>query len=128
MSAQGTILARVYTSGAQLPLGDVPVRFSQVFSDGRRQQLAVLYTNASGLTPALSINTPDRADSLRPGAALQPYALVDIRAEAPGYKPVEASAIQVFPGVETIQLLQLIPLPDGDSGTVIYQPEPPQNL
>ena len=128
MSSQGTILARVYTSGAQLPLSGVPVRFAQVLPDGRRQLLAQLFTNASGLTPSLSIETPDRAESLQPGGALQPYALVDIRAETPGYKPVEASAVQVFPGVETVQLLQLIPLPFGDSGTVIYQPEPPQNL
>lgn len=128
MSSQGTILARVYTSGAQLPLSGVPVSFAQVLPDGRRQLLAQLFTNASGLTPSLSIETPDRSESLHPGGALQPYALVDIRAEAPGYKPVEASAVQVFPGVETVQLLQLIPLPFGDSGTVIYQPEPPQNL
>lgn len=128
MSSQGTIIARVYTSGAQLPLGGVPVSFSQVLPDGRRQLLALLFTNSSGLTPALSIETPDRTESLQPGAAVPPYAVVDIQAEAPGYRKVEASAVQVFPGVETIQLLQLIPLPSGDSGTVVYQPEPPQNL
>ena len=41
-----------------------------------------------------------------------------------GYVP----AIGELCRVETIQLMQLIPLPFGDSGTVIYQPEPPQNL
>ena len=34
MSSQGTILARVYTSGAQLPLSGVPVSFAQVLPMG----------------------------------------------------------------------------------------------
>ena len=130
MSSQGTILARVYTSDAQLPLGGVPVTFSRLLPDRRRQLLALRFTNDSGVTPPLTVETPDRSESLTPGAAKPPYALVDIQAEAPGYKKVEASAVQIFPGVETIQLLQLIPLPTlgQNRGTVIYQPEPPQNL
>lgn len=130
MSAQGTIIARVYTSDAQLPLDAVPVTFSRRLSDGRSQLLALLFTNSSGMTPPLIIETPDLAESLQPGASLPPYAVVDIQVDAPGYKKVEASGVQVFPGVETVQLLQLIPLPtlSRDRGAVIYQPEPPQNL
>ena len=97
MSSQEPFSPRVYTSGAQLPLSGVPVSFAQVLPDGRRQLLAQLFTNASGLTPSLSIETPDRAESLQPGGALQPYALVDIRAEAPGYKPVEAKRCAGLP-------------------------------
>ena len=46
MSSQGTILARVYTSGAQLPLSGVPVSFAQVLPDGRRYCVTVLVTDS----------------------------------------------------------------------------------
>ena len=130
LSSQGTIIARVYTSGAQLPLDGVPVTFTRRLPDGRKQLLALLFTSSSSTTPPLAVEPPHRAESLSPGAAAPPFAVVDILVEAPGYKKVEATAVQVFPGVETIQLMQLIPLPTlgTDRGAVIYQPEPPQNL
>ena len=111
MASQGSVIARVYTSDAYLPLRDVPVVFTQVQPNGDRSVLAIRYTDTSGLTAPLYIQTPDSSDSLTPGAALQPYASVDIQVEYPGYGGILAEGVQIFPGVETIQGLQLRPLP-----------------
>ncbi len=109
MASQGTVIARVYTSDAYLPLRGVPVTFTQTQPDGSRRLLAIRTTDSSGLTEPLSVETPDTADSLSPGSVLRPYATVDISTEAPGYGSILAEGVQIFPGVETIQGLQLFP-------------------
>ena len=111
MASQGSVIARVYTSDAFLPLRGVPVTFTQNRSDGSKTLLAIRYTNSSGLTEPLYIETPDTSESLSPGAALRPYATVDIQVEYPGYGGILAEGVQIFPNSETIQGLQLRPLP-----------------
>ena len=110
MASQGSVIARVYTSDAFLPLRNVPVVFTQTGTDNKKL-LAIRYTNSSGLTEPLFIETPEAVESLTPGAALKPYATVDIQVEYPGYGGILAEGVQVFPGSETIQGLQLRPLP-----------------
>lgn len=110
LASQGSVIARVYTSDAFLPLRNVPVIFTQTAAD-KKKLLAIRYTNSSGLTEPLFIETPETAESLSPGAALKPYATVDIQVEYPGYGGITAEGVQVFPGSETIQGLQLRPLP-----------------
>lgn len=111
MASQGSVIARVYTSDAYIPLRGIPVTFTLVLPDGTRQLLAVRRSDSSGLTEPLPIDTPDVSTSLTPGASLRPYATVDISADAPGYGSIEAKGVQIFPGVETIQGLQLRPRP-----------------
>ena len=119
MSSQGSLIVRVYTSDAFLPLRDVPVVISQ---DGKL--LAIRRTDSSGLTEPLPVDTPDEIESLSPGY-LKPYATVDIQVEYPGYGGILAEGVQIFPGVETIQGLQLIPVTS--AGTTVVR-EPAQDL
>ena len=111
MASQGSVIARVYTSDAYIPLQDVPVTFTQTLPDGGLRLLAIRRTNSSGLTAPLFVETPDVSESQRPGAALKPYASLNIQVEYPGYGGILVEGVQVFPGVETIQGLQLRPLP-----------------
>ncbi len=110
MASQGSVIARVYTSDAYLPLRDVPVIFTQVLPDGTKTVLGIRYTNSSGLTTPLSVQTPDASDSLKPGSNIRPYATLDIQVEYPGYSGILSEGVQVFSGIETIQGLQLRPL------------------
>lgn len=130
MASQGTVIARVYTSDALLPLPGVPVTFTQVQPDGSRELLAIRLTNSSGMTAPLPVNTPDASESLSPGLMLKPYATVDISVALPGYDGILAEGVQVFPGVETIQALQLLPLPSlpGERGSSVSFPGSSQNL
>lgn len=110
MSAQGSIIARVYTSDAYLPLPGAPVTYTQQDDTGGQVLLAIRYTNSSGLTAPLYLDTPDAAQSQFPGGIAQPYAAVNLSVSFPGYSSLFVSDVQIFPGIETIQGLQLTPV------------------
>lgn len=111
MSSQGFVIARVYTSDAYIPLVGIPVTFTLVESGGRRQLLATRTTDENGLTTPVTVTTPDVSQSLIPGQSSKPYATLDIAAAAPGYGSALIRGVQIFPGVETVQGLQLRPSP-----------------
>ena len=128
MLPQGSVIARVYTSDAYLPIAQVPVIFTQTASDGTVKLLAVKSTDTSGLTEPLLIDTAERSDSLTPGSVIRPFITLNIMAQAPGYSSITAEGVQVFPGVETIQGLQLHPIVSGQSSTTQNIPESKQDL
>lgn len=112
MPFQGSVVARVFTSDALIPLFDAPVSFTQTDDAGNKTLLAIRYTDASGLTAPLFLDTPDPAASQAPGSPVPPYASVDIQVSYPGYSSATVSGVQVFPTVVTIQALQLRPTPN----------------
>lgn len=128
MASQGTVIARVYTSEAFLPLQGVPVVFTQTSESGEQSLLAFRLTDSSGLTAPLTIQTPDTEASLNPENTLLPFASIDIRVSFPGYSSVDALGVQIFPGVETIQGIQLRPVSTDEQDERLVFPEPPQNL
>ena len=129
MSSQGSVIARVYTSNAYIPLQNAPVTFLQAREDSRDQLLAFRYTNSSGLTDPIYVTTPDAAQSQSPGLSATPFTVVDILVSYPGFQSVRAEGVQIFPNIETIQDIQLQP----ESGInteepQIIRPQPQQNL
>lgn len=110
MTANGTIITRVFTSQARLPLAGAMVAFTQDAPDGRRTLLALRMTDTSGMTAPVRISTPPVIDGTSPGGPT-PFAVCDIWAEAPGYELSSIRDVQIFPGVETVQDIELIPLP-----------------
>lgn len=128
LASQGSVIARVYTSDAYLPLQGAPVTFTQTSQDGQRHLIAIRLTDSSGLTAPLMIDTPDISESLSPGMPLQPYATVNIGVSYPGYSSIQAEDVQVFPGVETIQGLQLQPAAAVGQDYSVTFPGSSQNL
>ena len=126
--AQGSVITRVYTSEAYVPLRDVPVVYTQVDENGDNALLAVLSTDSSGLTEPFTIETPESSQSLTPGSVLRPYATINISVSAPGYRTVTAEGVQIFPQVQTIQGFQLRPIPREENGSSTTVPESTQNL
>ena len=45
--------------------------------------------------------------------AIISFALCDVWAEQPGYAMLQVAGVQIFPDVETLQAMELIPLPQG---------------
>lgn len=129
LSSQGSVIARVYTSDAYIPLPNAPVIFSSIRSDGTNELLAIRNTSTSGLTSPVYVETPDTNQSLSPGLSLKPYATITIQASYPGFRSVRADGVQIFPGVETIQGLQLQPITpaQAEEPTTIL-PQNAQNL
>lgn len=127
MPSQGSIITRVYTSDAYIPLQNVPVLYIRTDENGNAQLLRVLFTDSSGLTEPYFIETPSVAQSLSPGNA-RPFSLIDIMVSYPGYNAVIAEGIQIFPDVQTIQGIQLRPVPPQNHGEDQIILENQQNL
>ena len=126
--AQGSIITRVYTSDAFLPLRDVPVIYTKIQPDGTQTLLSVQMTDSSGLTAPFFIDAPEVSQSLSPDRTLRPYELINIHVSYPGYNTITAEGVQIFPGVQTIQGFQLRPVsPDEHSISETYR-ETTQNL
>ena len=129
MAATGTILTRVFTSQAQIPVAGATVAFIQRGPEGHHTLLALRVTDANGRTAPVQVDTPDASASESPGT-VTPFAVCDIWAESPGYELLVVENVQIFAGTQTLQELELIPLPEQSLTLLPETPVnvPPQNL
>lgn len=107
MAATGLLTVRVYTSNAELPISGATVHVTQKTEKGD-QLLATRITDESGKTTPIIIATPDRSESLTPGAAA-PFTNVDITVDEPNYERALIENVQIFAGILTQQNLELLP-------------------
>ena len=116
MQATGTLSVRVYTSQTQIPLEGATVVVAAAGEEGKWKLLSIQNTDSSGMIRIVHIDTPALGESTSPeglpgpGA---PFAPCSVWAEQPGYAMLQVENVQVFPGVETVQNMELIPLPQG---------------
>ena len=106
MQATGTLSVRVYTSQAQAAPGE----------EGKYKLLSIQNTDSSGQICPVTIDAPALGESTSPGGLPgtgRPFALCDVWAEQPGYAMLQVAGVQIFPDVETLQAMELIPLPQG---------------
>ena len=116
MQATGTLSVRVFTSQAQIPLEGATVVVAAAGEEGKYKLLSIQNTDSSGLINPVTIDAPPMGESTSPGGLPGPglpFALCDVWAEQPGYIMLRVENVQIFPGVETVQNMQLIPLPEG---------------
>ena len=118
MQETGTLLVRVYTSRAQIPVEGATVAITGREREGKRELISIQVTDSSGTIRPVSIPTPASIDSTQPDPpeGTIPFASCDVWAEHPGFAALRAQGVQIFSGVETIQNMELIPLPQGESG------------
>lgn len=106
MPATGYIQVHAYSSYAELPLQGVAISITT--ADGAA--VALRMTDRSGRIDQVSVSTPDVRESQSPNPDERPFTIVDLHASVPGYEQITIENLQVFPGVTTIQNLELIPL------------------
>lgn len=112
MRANGTLIFRVFTSEANLPVEGATVVVQQLNPPGRLLGLRI--TNSSGETDPIVIETPENALSQSPEDAEIPWTGIRALVEHPGFEKVNLEGIQVFPGIQSVQNVQLIPLREFD--------------
>ena len=129
MPQSGVLKTRVFTSRGQLPVEDAAVSIVQRGRDGKQHLLNIQTSDQSGNTLPTVIETPAPQDSQSPGHR-DPFALCDIWAESPGYELLVVENVQIFPGTQTLQELELIPLPEQTDALLPEHPVniPPQSL
>lgn len=128
MPQTGSLVVRAFTSNAQLPVSGATVIISAPDEDGRRKVFSIQTTDESGGTKPIQLAAPDHSLSESPGGAV-PFSDYSLVVEHPEYYLATFEKLQVFPGVETVQNVPLVPLPqsagsDINAAPVVVTPQP----
>lgn len=126
MPDTGYIQVLATTSNAQIPLEDVAVTVTT--PDGTA--IAMRQTDRNGTISPVEVPAPELSAGRTPDTGIRPYTPVNVYARRDGFEQTENENLQVFPGVTTRLVLQMIPLaelPDSWDKTVLYN-TPPQSL
>lgn len=128
MPQTGSLIVRVFTSQAQLPIQGATVIISSRAEDDRHKVYSIQATDSSGATKPFQLEAPDLSLSETPGGSA-PFSNYSLVVEHPEYYLATFEKLQVFPGVETVQNVPLTPLPQPSAGQdsaepVVVTPQP----
>ena len=110
----GTLLVRVSTAGIFLPVEGADVRIHGAIPENSDIHY-FLTTDRSGLAERVTLPTPSRALSLTPGNPAG-FANYDVEVFKNGFYPAVFRNVPLFPGINSVQAVELIPLP-------LYEPD-----
>lgn len=113
MPQTGSLVVRAFTSQAQFPVSGATVIITSRDEQGRYSVYSIQTTDQSGGTPPFELQAPDISLGLSPndGQGEAPYSSYSLIVEHPEYFLATFDRLQVFPGVETVQNVPLVPLP-----------------
>ena len=106
---KGYIITEVRSRGEALPIVGAVVTVSG-YENGTFKVLNVQLTDSSGSTAPFEIETPPKSESLVPDSPEPPFAIINIEIDKEGFLTQIFAQVPVFPGITTIQPVQLIPL------------------
>ncbi len=110
--AFGTIISRVRTSDAELPIENATVAYYENGPGGVKRLVGLRKTDRSGITQPIELSAPDAGSSRQPdGNGAQPFRTVDLAADHPDFNRVTVRQVQVFDGILTTQDIRLVPSP-----------------
>lgn len=104
----GVLSVRTYTAGGALPVEGAVVRIEgaeELNSDFSRS----LVTDEDGKTEDIILPAPRRSLSMSPSPTETPYAVYDIEITANGYYTKKIYGLTVFSGINSVQLVNMIP-------------------
>lgn len=105
----GSLSVRAYTAGGALPVVGAIVRIFGA-EEGNRDVVHSLLTDVDGRAPTVKLPAPSKTYSMAPNPSERPYALYDIEISADEYYTKQIRGVSVFPGITSLQLLNMIPL------------------
>lgn len=108
MSTNGYLTVHTFASVARFPIEGVTIAVSKKTPSGGTELLAARITDQSGSIVPIAIETPEVSESLSPGNGAS-WTSVDLTADHPSYERILVENIQIFPGIQTNQNLELIP-------------------
>lgn len=104
---EGSLQVNVTIEGQLIPVENATVT---IFDTGNPEQIVEqTTTNSSGQTGQISLPAPNPEYSLEITDE-QPYSEFNCRVEAEGYEPFFVSAMQILPGINSLQRVPLRPL------------------
>lgn len=121
---QGYLIITARTAGGALPVENAVV----TVSDTAGNILYVVFTDRSGSTPRLKLAAPPLANSEAPGMPEPPFYSYNVDTDIEGYRSVRNISVPIYPGITSIQPVELLPVPEGSGGSPAIFPEsiPPE--
>lgn len=111
MPDNGYIVVTAKTAGGALPVENAVV----TIKDASGAILAVFFTDRDGRTPKLKVLAPPISNSESPGSPNPPFLNYNIDTDKEGYVSVRNVSVPVYPGITSIQPVELIPISEGSS-------------
>ncbi len=108
LDKNGTLSVRAYTAGGALPIFEAVVRISGAEDENKDIKYSLI-TDEDGVTERVTLPAPPRALSESPQNTEIPYAVYNIEVEKEGYFKKSLYNIPVFEGVNSEQLVNMIP-------------------
>lgn len=125
MPETGSLIVHTFVSRAQIPVAGATVVVAVPVPDGRHKVLAVRITDESGIAGPFQLPAPNISGSLSPDMP-DPFSSYILLVEHPNFEPATFLDLQIFPGIQTVQDVPLVPLDTqgtGD-GVTIVTPQP----
>ena len=111
MNESGYITVAVKTAGGALPVENAVV----TVKDENDNILYAVFTDRSGKTPRLVVPAPPKSNSETPNTGLPPFYKYTVDTDKQGFVSVRNLNLPVYPGINSIQPVELLPLPEGAS-------------
>lgn len=111
----GSLTVRTYTASGALPVKNSLIRITGVDENNRYVDFTLL-TDEDGVTKIISLPTPPNVFSMAPGPSEIPYAVYDVEASADGYYTKRIRNVAIFPGTNSSQSINMIPISIGANG------------
>ena len=108
MASTGSIQFRVFTSNANIPIEGATIVLQQ--QDAPHELLGVLVTDESGQTDTTGTSSPRRCVGAATRNEIEPWIGLKAYIDHPEFERVILNGIQLFPGVLTVQNVQMIPM------------------
>ena len=108
----GYISVTVRTADGALPVERAIV----TVKDEKEELLGIFFTDADGNTPRLAVLAPPIANSESPGMSGSAFFRYNIDTDKAGYRSVRNIGVPVYPGITSVQPVELVPLPENNAG------------
>ncbi len=112
----GYFRANITSSATARPLKGVTIQISDINDTGNI--IEEITTDENGQTESVALKAPPVEYSMIPESD-QPYAVYNIRIQAPGYEPIDISGAEILSGQTALQNTSLLPL-ESENTTELY--------
>ena len=132
LNSEGKLRIRANTAGGALPIHGARVKIYGA-EESNRDVIYLLLTDSDGTTASVSLPAPDKSLSQSPSPAESPYSIYNVEISANGYYTRKINNLPIFSGIESYQIVGMIPssqsdstYPEGNTNTTI--PESSLNI
>lgn len=121
----GSLIVRTFVSRAQIPISGATAVVAMARANGKHEILAIRITDESGIAGPFLLPAPDVSSSLSPDMD-HPFSSYILLVEHPDFEIATFLDLQIFPGVQTVQDVPMVPLQTQGTGNgvTIVTPQP----